>query len=62
MLPSLGNVSEYERTVKKITDNNARRRIDYIFTSDDFITEKVEVYETLASDHLPYIVNVELCK
>ena len=58
----VGNISEYERTVKKITENNARRRIDYIFTSDDFTTKKVEVYETLASDHLPYIVNVELCK
>lgn len=57
-----GNVGQYETAVKSIIGNNAKRKIDYIFTSKHFKTEKIDVYGSLASDHMPYMIDVELNK
>lgn len=35
-------------------------KIDYIFVSDEFKVDKVTIPETIASDHVPYIADVEL--
>lgn len=47
---------------KSSTGNNEKRRLDYIFTTEHFITKKIQVYESLASDHLPYMVEIEMYK
>lgn len=54
------NVKCFEKIVKNITDNNVLRKIDYIFSSKHFQAKNVEVYRSLASDHMPYIVDFAL--
>ena len=53
-------VGEYEAKIKNIKENDASRKIDYIFASSHFETNSVEVYQSTASDHMPYIAYLEL--
>ena len=53
-------VGDYETKIKNIKENNASRKIDYIFASSHFETNSVEVYQSTASDHMPYIAYLEL--
>lgn len=53
-------VGEYEAKIKNIKENDASRKIDYIFTSSHFETKSIEVYQSTASDHMPYIAHLEL--
>ena len=53
-------VGEYEAKIKNIKENDASRKIDYIFTSSHFKTESIEVYQSTASDHMPYITKLKL--
>ena len=45
---------------ENIKENDASRKIDYIFTSSHFETKSIEVYQSTASDHMPYIAHLEL--
>ena len=42
------------------TDKAAKCKIDYVFVSHHFKPVSIEIPETCASDHLPYVVEVEL--
>ena len=54
------NVKTFEKSFKKITGNDVFRKIDYIFSSKHFETQKIQVYKSLASDHMPYIADYSL--
>lgn len=53
-------IAEYEVKIKNIKGNDAGRKIDYILTSDHFKAEKIEVIQSTASDHMPYVVDFDL--
>lgn len=53
-------VHSYEAKIKKIKGKEDGRKIDYIFTSKHFETKKLEVFESIASDHMPYIAYLDL--
>ncbi len=54
-------VSEYEATIKNITEQKqARRKIDYIFYANGVQPTNEYTVCTKASDHKPYIVEFEL--
>ena len=54
-------VGEYEATIKNITEQKqARRKIDYIFYSKEFVVKSEYVIATKASDHKPYIVEFDI--
>jgi|GEM_PF-137292 len=53
-------VHSYEAKIKNIKGKEGSRKIDYIFTSKHFDTRKVEVFESVASDHKPYITYLTL--
>ena len=51
-------VGDYEAKIKEISNRSqAGRKIDYIFASKNFKVENVEVVQTRASDHMPYVVD-----
>ena len=45
-----------------IPANHPKRRIDFIFTSNEMVTANAEVISTLASDHLPITAELTLDK
>lgn len=53
----VNNVKPFEKKIKNITGNDAFRKIDYIFSSGHFKAKKIDVYRSLVSDHMPYIVD-----
>jgi len=53
-------VGDYEAKIKNIKGKDSGRKIDYIFCSDHFKTEKIEVIQSLVSDHMPYVAEVEI--
>ena len=53
-------VGDYEAKIKNIKETDVSRKIDYIFTSSHFKTNEIEVYQSTASDHMPYIAYLEL--
>ncbi len=57
---TLDNIGSYESEIKKIgSKDDAARKIDYIFISDELHSNGGEVTHTLTSDHLPYIAYIE---
>ena len=54
-------VGEYEATIKNITEQKqARRKIDYIFHSNELDVKSECVIQTKASDHKPYVVEFKI--
>lgn len=54
------DVLSYEAKIKNIKGKESGRKIDYIFTSGHFKTERIEVVQSMASDHLPLITYLDL--
>jgi len=55
-----GDPHEWEKQFKSAIGNNYARKLDYIFVSEHFNVKGFSVMHTLASDHLPFIAELEL--
>ena len=54
------NAAEGDKSYKSMLGNSSARKIDYIFASEHFKTKSISTFHSLASDHFPYIAELEI--
>ena len=52
--------TRYTGVSEKKYDMDRRRKVDYIFTTQHFKTLKSDIHFSLASDHLPFVADLEV--